>query len=104
MTVLRLSSPITSTRGVEKMDNPSNNPMQPDQLANAPRCLARTRKGTECQSPAVSGKRRCRMHGGTNPGAPKGNRNAWKHGARSAETLVGLRYVRLLARLLKEDG
>lgn len=25
------------------------------------------------------------MHGGTNPGAPKGNRNAWKHGLRSAE-------------------
>ena len=29
------------------------------------------------QSPAVKGKRRCRMHGGTNAGAPKGNRNAY---------------------------
>ena len=36
-----------------------------------------------CQSPAVRGKKRCRMHGGTNPGAPRGNRNAWKHGASS---------------------
>ncbi|MFN5084089.1 MAG: HGGxSTG domain-containing protein [Novosphingobium sp.] len=33
-------------------------------------CQARTRSGTECQSPAVRGKRRCRMRGGTNPGAP----------------------------------
>jgi hypothetical protein len=29
------------------------------------------------QSPAVPNGR-CRMHGGTNPGAPKGNRNAFK--------------------------
>ena len=49
-------------------------------LLAAPRCLAKTRSGGECQSPAVKGKRRCRMHGGTNPGAPKGNRNAFKHG------------------------
>ncbi|WP_420854259.1 hypothetical protein [Sphingopyxis granuli] len=32
----------------------------------------------------MKGKRRCRMHGGTNPGAPEGNRNAWRHGGRSA--------------------
>jgi glucans biosynthesis protein len=51
----------------------------------APRSLAMTRKGTECQSPAVKDKKRCRMHGGTNPGAPKGNRNAWKHGAYSTD-------------------
>lgn len=44
------------------------------------RCLAKTRKGTPCQSPAVKGRRRCRMHGGTNPGAPKGSQNAFKHG------------------------
>lgn len=40
------------------------------------------------------------MHGGTNPGAPKGNRNAWKHGARSAEAMASLRYVKAVARLL----
>lgn len=68
------------------MPNQSNSPMQPERLANAPRCLALTRAGTACQSPAVKGRRRCRMHGGTNPGAPAGNRNAWKHGARSGAT------------------
>lgn len=29
----------------------------------APRCLAKTRKGTPCQAPRVTGKTRCRMHG-----------------------------------------
>ncbi|MFN2473445.1 MAG: HGGxSTG domain-containing protein [Sphingomicrobium sp.] len=61
-----------------------NNLKQPSQMAVAPRCLARTRSGKPCQSPAMPNGR-CRMHGGPSPGAPKGNRNAWKHGARSAE-------------------
>lgn len=52
-------------------------------------CRAKTGKGTGCQSPAVKGKRRCRMDGGTNPGAPKGSRNVWKHGAYSAEAELG---------------
>lgn len=33
-------------------------------------------------------KKRCRIHGGANNGAPKGNKNAFKHGARSAEALA----------------
>jgi hypothetical protein len=53
---------------------------------SAARCLARTRLGSECQSPAVKGKVRGRMHGGTNPGAPIGNRIARKHGGYSAGT------------------
>src|SRR5712672_3457217 len=47
-------------------------------------CGARTRSGKPCQSPAMTNGR-CRMHGG--PGAPKGNRNAFKHG-RSAILLL----------------
>ena len=72
---------------------------QPPRLANAPRCFAKTRKGTECQSPAVKGRRRCRMHGGTNPGAPRGNRNARKHGGRSAETTEAARLLKAVAQL-----
>lgn len=78
----------------------SNNPMQLERLAQSPRCLARTRLGAECQSPAVNGKRRCRMHGGTNPGAPKGNRNARKHGAYSAKAKAAADSIRALARLM----
>ena len=69
----------------------------------APRCLARTRSGTACQSPAVSGKRRCRMHGGTNPGAPRGNCNARKHGGYSAKTMAAARYLRTIARIIGRD-
>ena len=43
------------------------------------RCGAKTRTGTPCRSPAMPNGR-CRMHGGKSTGAPKGNKNAWKHG------------------------
>jgi uncharacterized protein YjcR len=47
----------------------------------SPRCGAKTRSGAHCRAPAVSGRRRCRMHGGAKgSGAPKGNKNARKHG------------------------
>ena len=68
--------------------------MQPQILANAPRCGARTRAGEPCRSPAVSGNRRCRMHGGKGSGAPRGNRNAWKHGIRSEWIRAVARYLR----------
>ena len=79
----------------------TNNPMQLEKLASAPRCLARTRSGKECQSPAVKGKRRCRMHGGTNPGAPKGNQNARKHGGYSASAKAAVRYLKQIARIVR---
>ena len=50
---------------------------------NAPRCGARTKRnnGNPCRSPAVRGKKRCRIHGGTNgSGGQRGNQNAIKHG------------------------
>lgn len=71
------------------------------------RCGARTRRGTACRAPAVSGKKRCRMHGGSKgSGAPKGNKNALKHGGYTRESLnLRADIRRLLAstgRLLKE--
>jgi uncharacterized protein YjcR len=42
---------------------------------------------------------RCRMHGGKSPGAPKGNRNAWKHGRYSTDTIQSRRFVQAMARL-----
>ena len=49
-------------------------------LASA-RCGAKTRSGGSCRSPAVSGKKRCRMHGGAaGSGAPRNNQNAITHG------------------------
>jgi hypothetical protein len=67
----------------------------------SPRCGARTRSGMPCRSPAMPNGR-CRMHGGKSPGAPKGNRNAWKHGHYSAEVLAMRRLVRQLIADAKE--
>ena len=45
----------------------------PGDPTTAPRCRARTRRGTACQGPCVRGRPRCRMHGGaTGSGAPRG--------------------------------
>lgn len=53
----------------------------------SPRCHARTRARTPCQSPAMANGR-CRMHGGKSPGAPKGNSHAFKHGRFTAEHIA----------------
>lgn len=89
---LRISS--ITTPGALDMSVSTVNPMH-----SAPRCLARTRKGSACQSPAMPNGR-CRMHGGKSPGAPKGNRNAWKHGGRSSE----MDALRKALRAMRRDG
>src|SRR5271154_3980934 len=53
----------------------------------APRCHAQSkRRRAQCRAPAVKGSRVCRMHGAAG-GAPKGNKNALKHGAKSRDFL-----------------
>ena len=60
-------------------------------------CGAKTRSGKTCMSPAVSGKSRCRMHGGAaGSGAPRGNKNALKHGRFTREAFAERRLVRSL--------
>ena len=61
----------------------------------APRCEAQTRQNTRCQSPAVHGKRRCRMHGGHLQGAPRGNQHAVKHGLYTAEAMTQRRRAKV---------
>jgi hypothetical protein len=73
----------------------TNNPMNQERvmvrLANiraAPRCGAKTRAGGACQCPAVRGRRRCRIHGGMSPGAPRGERNGnFEHGFWTGEAV-----------------
>lgn len=72
-------------------------------MCASPRCEVRTRKGTLCQAPAVGGKARCRMHSGpAGFGAPKGNRNALKHGRYTAEARAFEVHVRNLLRRGRE--
>jgi hypothetical protein len=56
-------------------------------MRQASRCRARTRRGSPCQSPAMPNGR-CRMHGGSSPDAPVGNKNALKHGRYTAEAIA----------------
>ena len=84
-----------------KNGNPQGNPM------NAPRCGAKTRKGTPCKAPAMANGR-CRMHGGksTGPRTPEGlerSRKAnWKHGYYSAESIAERKYIQKLLRESRE--
>jgi hypothetical protein len=69
------------------------------------RCGARTRGGHPCRSPAVRGKRRCRMHGGAaGSGAPVGNKNALRHGHYTAEAIAEKRSLAELIRLSRDSG
>jgi hypothetical protein len=68
-------------------------------MLSSPRCGAKTRSGTPCISPAVHGKKRCRMHGGApGSGAPRGNKNALKHGLYTREAIEERRHLRALMR------
>src|SRR5947209_17266109 len=75
----------------------TNDPMQQadierrlTNLAKARRCGARTRAGHPCKQAAVTGRARCRMHGGANgSGGPRGDRNGhFRHGLWTFETIA----------------
>ena len=63
----------------------------------SPRCRAKIRCGGSCRSPAVRGKRRCRMHGGApGSGAPRANQNARQHGLFTREAIAERRQIQAL--------
>jgi hypothetical protein len=63
----------------------------------SPRCRAKIRSGGSCRSPAVRGKKRCRMHGGApGSGAPRRNRNARRHGLFTGEAIAERKRIRAL--------
>jgi hypothetical protein len=69
----------------------------------APRCGAKTRRGSACQAPAMPNGR-CRLHGGksTGPRTAEGLERCrqanWKHGSYSKEALAEKHRVRELLR------
>ena len=69
----------------------------------SPRCGAKTRKGTTCNAPSVSGRQRCRMHGGAQgSGAPIGNKNALRSGVHTREMIEQRRQIGNLIRLSRK--
>lgn len=89
------NEPHAKRRGWLKNNNP------PGDFTRAPRCGAKTRKGTPCKAPAMANGR-CRLHGGksTGPRTPEGlersKRANWRHGYYSAEAVEERRYIRKL--------
>lgn len=68
---------------------PGNHKRNTGPMSESLRCGAKTRRGTPCEAPAVRGKKRCRMHGGAKgSGAPRGNKNAFKHGYYTKEAIA----------------
>jgi hypothetical protein len=68
-------------------------------LRQAPRCGARTRGGTPCQRPAIRGRKRCRLHGGLSPGAPRGEKNGnFKTGDWTLDAIEERKWLRSLVR------
>jgi hypothetical protein len=63
----------------------------------SPRCGAKTRNLGPCRAPAVSGNRRCRMHGGApESGAPSGNHNARRQGLFAGEAIAERKEIEAL--------
>ena len=61
------------------------------------RCGAKIRAGGLCRSPAMRGKKRCRMHGGApGSGAPRANQNARQHGLFTREAIAERRQIQAL--------
>jgi hypothetical protein len=71
----------------------------------APRCGARTRAGTACRRPAVHGRKRCRLHGGLSPGAPRGSKNGnFKHGDWATDAVAERKWLRSLVQSFANNG
>jgi glucans biosynthesis protein len=76
-----------------------DHPRNTGPMLSSQRCGAKTRSGKPCRSPAVQGKKRCRMHGGApGSGVPRGNKNAQKHGHYTREAIEQRRQLGELMR------
>ena len=85
----------------------TDNPMrltETGSVSRDSRCGAKTRSGTPCKSAPVTGRRRCRMHGGADgSGAPQGARNGnYKHGRYTKEVVATRRWIQEARELLRK--
>jgi hypothetical protein len=91
------------------IDNPMplgslKNGNRPGDPRKAPRCGAKTRRGSVCQQPAMKNGR-CRLHGGKSSGAPRGERNGnYRHGLRTIEAMAERREAMGIRDRLRQIG
>ncbi len=96
------AKPREKRRGWLKNNNP------PGDFSKAPRCGAKTRKGTPCLSPAMKNGR-CRLHGGksTGPKTPEGKKRIGlahlKHGDYTKEAAAGRKEFYALLKKLRSS-
>lgn len=73
------------------------------------RCLAKTRRGTECQRPAYKHNGRCALHGGLSTGArtleglQRISEANLKHGRRTKEKLAANRHSAAVGRRVRAE-
>jgi hypothetical protein len=80
--------------------------MRPPELERAPRCGAKTRwngDGHPCLQPAMANGR-CRLHGGKNPGGPKGHQRFVVHGRYSAAEIEARRQAAATAAAARDTA
>ena len=90
---------IAAPGGRRKFEiNPMKNyATRPGHLKRQSRCGARTRAGAPCRRPPVRGHKRCRLHGGLSPGAPRGLKNGnYKTGDWTSEAITERKWLRSL--------
>ena len=64
-----------------------------------------TRAGTACERRPVAGRKRCRLHGGLSPGAPRGFRNGnFRTGHWTAEAIAERKWLRSLGQAFAGNG
>jgi hypothetical protein len=79
-------------------------PVETELVTQPARCGAQTRSGAPCKSTPVTGRRRCRMHGGADgSGAPKGPKNGnYKHGRFTQELAASRQWLREATQMLRK--
>jgi hypothetical protein len=95
--------PLETGGGDEKL---TGNPMDQsrimaplEHIRTAQRCGARTRAGGVCQCPAIRDRKRCRLHGGRSPGAPRGRDNGnFKDGTFTVEAVEERQWLKSVVR------
>jgi hypothetical protein len=94
----------TSQGRETKNDGQPMHPGETGHVSQAAPCGAKTRSGAPCKSAPVTGRRRCRMHGGADgSGAPRGNKNGnYKHGRYTEEVAATRRWLRDAAHMIRK--
>jgi hypothetical protein len=76
-----------------------------ENLGRARRCGARNRAGAPCQSPAIRGRSRCRLHGGLSPGAPRNEQNGnFKDGFWTCKAVQERRWAKEMVRMYAKEA